>query len=260
MCLLVFAFKVHPAYKLILAANRDEFYERPTAPAKFWDDNPNLLAGKDLKAGGTWLGITRYGKIAAITNYRDPSSIKENAPSRGKILSHYLLGSEDPVAYLERLLKKADLYNGFNLILGDRDDLFWYSNRGEGYHRLSAGLYGLSNHLLDTPWPKISSSKEALSDLLSNEQNPSPETLFRLLADRTIPDDSRLPSTGVGIEWERILSPIFIVSSNYGTRSSTILFIDRHDHVSFYERTFNPADNHVSDSNHTFDIEPLNVS
>jgi uncharacterized protein with NRDE domain len=260
MCLLVFAFKAHPSYKLILAANRDEFYERPTAPAEFWDDAPNLLAGKDLKAGGTWLGITTCGKIAAITNYRDPASIKENAPSRGKIVSNYLLGSQNPDEYLESLFNKADHHNGFNLILGDHNDLYWYSNRSEGHRRLSAGIHGLSNHLIDTPWPKISSSKKALEDLLSNEENPSPEALFRVLADRTTPDDSRLPSTGVGIEWERILSPIFIVSSNYGTRSSTLLFIDRHDHVSFYERTFNPPDDQFSDSNHAFEIEPLNIS
>ena len=259
MCLLVFAFKTHPSYKLILAANRDEFFERPTAPAKFWDETPQLLAGKDLKAGGTWLGITKQGKIAAITNYRDPSSIKKNAPSRGRIVSHYLVGNEDPDVYLRKLLKDADQYNGFNLILGNRDDLYWCSNRSGGYRRLSAGIYGLSNHLLDTPWPKISLSKDALSRLISAGKNPSPETLFRLLADRSIPDDSRLPSTGVGIEWERILSPVFIVSSNYGTRSSTLLFIDRQDHVSFYERTFSPPDDHVSDSNHEFDIEPLNA-
>ena len=260
MCLLVFAFKTHPSYKLILAANRDEFYERSTAPAEFWDDTPYLLAGKDLKAGGTWLGITRNGKIAAITNYRDPSSLKESAPSRGRIVTNYLLGFESPDDYLINLLKKADRYNGFNLILGDREDLYWYSNRCESYRRLSSGIFGLSNHLLDTPWPKISLSKDALADLISKGKNPSPETLFRILEDRSIPDDSRLPSTGVGMEWERILSPVFIRSSNYGTRSSTLLFVDRHDHVSFYERTFNPPDNHVTDSNHEFDIEPLNVS
>jgi uncharacterized protein with NRDE domain len=260
MCLLVFALKAHPSYKLILAANRDEFYERPTAPAEFWDDTPQLLAGKDLKAGGTWLGITRQGKIAAITNYRDPSSIKGNAPSRGWIVSNYLLGSRSPDEYLKKLLKDADRYNGFNLVLGDRDDLYWYSNRCEEYRHISAGIYGLSNHLLDTPWPKISLTKRALSVLISNEKNPSPEALFRLLEDRSIPDDSRLPSTGVGLEWERILSPVFIRSSNYGTRSSTLLFVDRHDHVSFYERTFNPPDDHVTNSNHEFDLEPLNVS
>ena len=260
MCLLVFALKAHPSYKLILAANRDEFYERPTAPAKFWDENPHLLAGRDLKAGGTWLGITKQGKIAAITNYRDPSSLKKNAPSRGRIVSNYLAGSEGSDVYLKKLLKDADRYNGFNLILGNRDDLYWYSNRSEGYRRLSAGIYGLSNHLLDTPWPKISLSKNTLAHLISRGKNLSPEPLFRLLADRSVPDDSRLPSTGVGIEWERILSPVFIMSSNYGTRSSTLLFIDRQDHVSFYERTFNLHHDQVSDSNHAFDIEPLNIS
>ena len=256
MCLLVFAFKAHPSYKLILAANRDEFYERPTAPAEFWDDTPHLLAGKDLKAGGTWLGITGSGKIAAITNYRDPSSIKESAPSRGRIVSNYLLGSESPDDYLTKLLKVGGRYNGFNLILGDHEQLYWYSNRCEEFRPLSAGIYGLSNHLLDTPWPKINLSKETLANLISKGKKPSPEALFHLLENRTVPDDSHLPSTGVGIEWERILSPVFIESSNYGTRSSTLLLIDRHDHVSFYERTFKPSEDHVTDSNHEFDIEP----
>jgi uncharacterized protein with NRDE domain len=260
MCLLLFAFKAHPTYKLILAANRDEYYDRPTAPARFWDEAPYLLAGKDLRAGGTWFGITRNGKIAAITNYRDPSSITKGAPSRGEIVSNYLLGPEGPDAYLKILAKKADGYNGFNLVLGDRERLIWYSNRNGEPHNLSPGIYGLSNHLLDTSWPKVSLSKAALSSRISGGKEPSPEALFRILRDGTVPDDDRLPSTGVGLEWERILSPIFIESPNYGTRSSTLLFIDHNDHVSFFERTFTPALDDVSTVNHAFDSEPSNFS
>lgn len=259
MCLLIFAFKVHPAYKLILAANRDEYYDRPTAPAGFWDEAPHLLAGKDLRAGGTWLGITRTGKIAAVTNYRDPASIKNNAPSRGEIVSNYLLGPDSPGTYLKKLSKKGDIYNGFNLILGERDRLVWYSNRNGEPRDLSPGIYGLSNHLLDTPWPKVSLSKDALAHQLSQKIELSPETLFQLLKDRTVPDDDRLPSTGVGLEWERILSPVFIKSSNYGTRSSTLLFLDLDDHVLFYERTFNSPNDDVSTISQAFDLEPPSV-
>ena len=254
MCLLIFAFKVHPKYKLILAANRDEYYDRPTARAVYWDEAPHILAGKDLRAGGTWFGVTRNGKIAAITNYRDPASIKSNAPSRGEIVSNYLLGPDDPDTYLEKLSRKRDVYNGFNLILGEREHLVWYSNRNGEPRKLSAGIYGLSNHLLDTPWPKVSLSKDALAEHISEKKEPSPETLFRLLKDRMVPDDDRLPSTGVGLEWERILSSIFIESPDYGTRSSTLLFVDQHDHVLFFERTFNPSSDDFSTVRYAFDL------
>jgi uncharacterized protein with NRDE domain len=260
MCLLIFAFKAHPTYKLILAANRDEFYDRPTAPAGFWDEAPFLLAGKDLRAGGTWFGITKGGKMAAITNYRDPASLKKNAPSRGEIVINYLLGPDGPDTYLKDLSKKADLYNGFNLVLGERERLIWYSNRNGKPVNLSPGIYGLSNHLLDSSWPKVSKSKDALASHISEGTEPSPKTLFQILSDRKLPDDDRLPSTGVGLEWERILSPIFIESPNYGTRSSTLLFIDRHDHVAFLERTFTHRSDNVSTVNHAFDLEPSNVS
>lgn len=260
MCLLIFAFKAHPTYKLILAANRDEYYDRPTASAGFWDEAPYLLAGKDLRAGGTWFGITKTGKMAAITNYRDPASIKENAPSRGEILSDYLLGQDGPDAYLKKLSKKADVYNGFNLVLGEREHLIWYSNRDGELHNLSPGIYGLSNHLLDTPWPKVSLSKDALATHISGGKEPSPEILFRILSDRTLPEDDRLPSTGVDLEWERILSPVFIESPDYGTRSSTLLFIDQHDHVAFFEKTFTPRNEKVSTVNYAFDLEPSNFS
>ena len=260
MCLLIFAFKTHLTYKLILAANRDEYYDRPTAPAGFWDEAPYLLAGKDLRAGGTWFGITKTGKMAAITNYRDPASIKENAPSRGEIVSNYLLGPDSPDAYLKNLSKKTGAYNGFNIVLGERDRLIWYSNRNGEPHNLSPGIYGLSNHLLDTPWPKVSQSKDALASQISGGREPSPETLFRLLRDRTVPDDDRLPATGVGLEWERILSPIFIESPDYGTRSSSLLFIDHHDQASFFERTSSPRSNVVKTVDYIFDLEPSNVS
>lgn len=238
MCLILFAWKVHKNFPLILIANRDEFYERPTAPAAFWDGAPGLLAGRDLQEGGTWLGITRRGKLAALTNYRDPASLKSKAPSRGHLVSDYLRGRQTPENYLARIKPKAGQYNGFNLLIGDVSELFCFSNRN-GLQTVSAGIHGMSNHLLDTPWPKVERGKRALNELIGRKRNPSPEALLALLADRTRPPDEQLPITGVGLEWERVLSPLFIESRGYGTRSSTILTIDRAGRATFVERVFN---------------------
>lgn len=254
MCLILFAWKVHPNFPLVFAANRDEFHERPSAPADFWDDEPDLLAGRDLRDGGTWLGITRRGRVAAITNYRDPASLKIGAPSRGMLVSDYLRGREEPEAYLGRIMPGADRFNGFNLLVGDPDELFCFSNRGAREH-LKPGIYGLSNHLLDTSWPKVAQGKRALEALLQGEKDLTPEALFALLADRTRAPDDRLPDTGIGLEWERLLSPIFIENPAYGTRSSTVLLIDRNAGVTFIERVFNGAADPWMTSRFTFRIE-----
>ncbi|MBU2053419.1 MAG: NRDE family protein [Proteobacteria bacterium] len=238
MCLILFAWRTHANFPLVLAANRDEFYERPAAPAAFWDDAPELLAGRDLKEGGTWLGITRTGRVAALTNYRDPATLKKDAPSRGNLVSDYLRGRETPEDYLRRLESRAGGYNGFSLIVGDADDLFYFSNRG-GRRPLTPGIHGLSNRLLDTPWPKIERGKRAFEALLEENREPLPEELLDLLAERMRPPDELLPETGVGLEWERILSPLFIESPVYGTRSSTVVMIDRSGGVTFVERVFN---------------------
>jgi uncharacterized protein with NRDE domain len=237
MCLIVFAYNVHPSYRLILAANRDEFYERPSAPADFWEDQPQVLAGRDLKEGGTWLGVTKKGKFAAITNYRDPASWKNDAPSRGKLISSYISGKQNADNYLKKISSQVDKYNGFNLLLGNDNDLFVFSNRGEK-QKLKPGIYGLSNHLLNTSWPKVSRSKRFLKAALDKKGNELEETLFDLLADRHIPPDKKLPATGVGLEWERVLSSIFITSPVYGTRSSTILLIGKNNRVKFVEKVF----------------------
>ncbi|MGD9041757.1 MAG: NRDE family protein [Desulfobacteraceae bacterium] len=255
MCLLLLAVQEPPEFKLVLAANRDEYYDRPTAPAAFWDGAPHLLAGKDLRAGGTWLGITKTGRIAAITNYRDPTAEISGAPSRGKLVSGFLLGQQSPERFLEGLAPEKGRYNGFNLIIGEGDQLFWFSNRGDGAHKLSPGIYGLSNRLLDTPWPKLIRSKEAMAHLISNQKNPSLDALFQMLMDRTVADDDQLPDTGVGIVWERILSPIFITSPTYGTRCSTIILIDRQDRVTFTEKTFNSDPQHPTSVEYQFQIQ-----
>ena len=251
MCLLLMGLHAHPRYKLILAANRDEYYDRPTAPAAFREESPGLLAGKDLRGGGTWLGITREGRLAAITNYRDPSSNKADAPSRGELVSGFLLSHEDPQKYLARLAARAHQYNGFNLVAGCNDQYYWHSNRGNGTKLLKPGIYGVCNHLLDTPWPKIRKSQGGFQrgpfsvPEISNRK-PSLK-YFRTVQPHRM---KNLPHTGVGLEWERILGPVFVESDNYGTRSSTVLLIGPQNRVTFIERTF-----HISPNPHHTDAE-----
>jgi len=238
MCLILIAYHLHPRYPLILAANRDEFYQRPSAAAAFWPDIPQILAGRDLVHQGTWLGISRSGRFAALTNYRDPHAARRNAPSRGELVSGFLrseIGAED---YLERLRADAPAYNGYNLLFGDLDGLYWFSNKSAKAVKLAPGIHGLSNHLLDTPWQKVVRGKKSLANVVGNADF-SREDLFAILADRTQADDELLPDTGVGLARKRMLSSIFITSERYGTRSSTVLLIDSNRQVSFSERSFN---------------------
>lgn len=238
MCLILFSHRAHPDFPLLIAANRDEFYSRPTAPAAFWPDQPDLLAGRDLKSGGTWLGVTRTGRLAALTNYRDPAAVKKGAPSRGHLVSGFLTGNRSARSYMEKIAGEAKRYNGFNLLAADNEGLYYFSNRGEGVHRLTAGLYGLSNHLLDTPWPKVVDGKKALAAQLTGEAPFDPEAIFAALADRSRPPDHRLPNTGMGLAWERTLSPRFITSETYGTRCSMVLAVGKDQTVRFLEKTF----------------------
>lgn len=238
MCLILLAYDAHPLYRLILAANRDEFFSRPTAPANFWENSPQILAGRDLKGGGTWLGLTRNGRIAAITNYRDPISERRDAPSRGGLVSGFLRSSMSVEDYLALLRRDGTNFNGFNLIFGDMKRLCWFSNHSAFPQFLEPGIHGLSNHLLDTPWPKVSQGKDALERLAAPGKNIEPDELFDILARRTRAPDNLLPDTGVGIELERLLSPIFISTATYGTRSSTIILINRDGEVIFIEKTY----------------------
>ena len=237
MCFIVFAYRVHPSYRLIAAANRDEYYERPSAPVAFWEDAPNVLAGRDLKEGGTWMGISKEGKFAAITNFRDPRGVKPGAPSRGHLVSNFLRGSESAASYVDKISQSSQKYNGFNLICGDPHDLFVYSNRGQ-IKKLEKGIYGLSNHLLDTPWPKVSKGRNALSAILKEKGTDLEAALFAILSDRKRAPEKKLPSTGVGLEWEKLLSSIFIESPAYGTRSSSVLLIAKNNWVKFVEKVF----------------------
>lgn len=248
MCLLVFAYHKHPRHKLIVAANRDEDYRRPARAARFWDTKNDILAGKDLKAGGTWMGITRSGRFSAITNYRDLSISKENPPSRGHLVLDFLKESDPPEAYLERVDQKAEQYAGFNLLVGSADDLFFYSNQQQSIQQLSEGIYGLSNHLLDTPWPKVKRAKSQLQQIV-HQPDISETALFDLLADDVEAPEDQLPDTGLPKDIERKVSPVFIKSDNYGTRCSTILLVSRKNEVTFIERRFKAGTQLVTEEN-----------
>jgi uncharacterized protein with NRDE domain len=255
MCLLLMAIRAHHRYKALFAANRDEFYDRPTTQAAFWEDAPQVLGGRDLKAGGTWMGVTRSGRIAAVTNFRDPLTYRVDAVSRGELVSDYLRGKERPLSYIGRLSERWHQYNGFNLVLGDWAGLFWCSNRTAKERGLGPGIYGLSNHLLDTPWPKIERGKAGLKDLIEEESELNLERIFALLSDRQEAEEASLPDTGVGLPLERVLSPIFITSPGYGTRSSTILLVDQANQVTFLERTFHPVSGAPDTVKYEFQIE-----
>ena len=241
MCLLLLAYDVHPRYRISLAANRDEFYDRPTAAAAIWDDAPQIFAGRDLAHGGTWLGVNRGGRFAALTNYRDPRAHRKDAPSRGGLVSGFLKSEESPEEYLARLQVEGAAYNGFNLLLGDSGGLLWYSNKSGEVVRLAPGIHGLSNRLLDTPWPKVVRGRDALARVVAGSEF-SGEDLLAILADGTKSPDEQLPDTGVGLEMERLLSSIFIASERYGTRSSTVLLVDSDRRVTFVERSFHGED------------------
>ncbi len=240
MCLIVFSLNAHPAYRLIAAANRDEFYDRPSAPLDFWDEAPDVLAGRDLLSGGTWIGVSRGGRFGAVTNFREPGAHLIDAPSRGLLVSNFLASDASANVYISHIASVGARYNGFNLVVGDAEDFFYYSNRQEKVKRLDAGVYGLSNRFLDTPWPKTEKVKAGLAAMLS-EPRPDPEALFLLLEDRTLPPDHMLPDTGVPREWERTLSPVFIESPGYGTRSSSLVFIETSGTLTFLERAVGPG-------------------
>lgn len=239
MCLILLAKGVHPRYRLVLAANRDEYYDRPTLPLDYWDEAPGVLAGKDLEAGGTWLGITRSGRLAAITNYRDFSSVKSAAPSRGQLVSRFLQGDDSPRNYLAEVCKTGHRYNGFNLLAGGSGgDVHYYSNSRSQVETVPDGVHGLSNAFLNTPWPKVTAGVEGLTQLLSADTLDI-DAVFTLLSDRTSPSDHELPDTGIGLAWERILAPLFISSEIYGTRSSSVILVSVDGTVTFLERTVN---------------------
>ena len=253
MCLLAVAWKAHPDYALAVVANRDEFHARPSAPAAYWPDHPDIFAGRDLEAGGTWLGTTRSGRFAALTNYRDPSQFDRKRRSRGELPREFLAGGAPPLPWLETVKQRLSDYNDFNLLAGDASQLFCLESRTAAIIPLPPGIYGLSNHLLDTPWPKVLAAKRGLAAVLETlpETPPPPEAfprhladlsarLMGLLADPTPYPDDLLPDTGIPLARERLISAAFIRDPHYGTRSTTVLLRRADGTAWFGERRFGP--------------------
>jgi len=236
MCLILVAWRVHPDYPLVVAANRDEFFARPAAEAAWWKDAKNVFAGRDLEAGGTWLGLGRDGRFAGLTNFRDPPRNRNDAPSRGALVADFLTGNESTAAALARLQAQGPRYNAFNLFVSDGDSLGIYESASGSARILEPGIYALSNHLLDTPWPKVTAGKSRLARALRALPDDTP--LRELLRDDRPAPDAALPRTGVSLAWERMLSSAFIRAPGYGTRCSTVITRDRHGWMHVTESTW----------------------
>ena len=238
MCIVFLAFNSHPDYKLIVAGNRDEFYSRPTSRMNWWQEYPYLLAGKDLEKGGTWLGITKTGRFATLTNYRDFTNPPKNGPSRGRIVLDWLLDNTESNHFLNYLNKTSDVYDGYNLIAFDGESLFWQSNITSDYRQLDNGIYSVSNALLDTPWRKTEKGKNLFKSAILLPHDEMLESIFLLLSDDEKFPDEELPKTGLPIEMERLVSSIFIKSEIYGSRVASIVLIDNNDNVEIIEKSY----------------------
>jgi len=241
MCLIVFAFNFHSEYTVIFAGNRDEFYAREAQKAHFWDTEPSILAGKDLRAGGTWLGVSEKGEFGAITNFRDLDNPLEGDRSRGEIIPGFLTRKKSHKEKLSQLIRESKHYAGFNLLAGSSEQLYYVSNVSGEMHTVSPGIHGISNAFLDTPWPKVEKAKSEFKKAISpNRINR--DRIFRFLKNSdTYPEES-LPSTGLSPETEKAVSPIFIKTEGYGTRCSTLLTIDKSGKVHFTEKTYPAGD------------------
>ncbi|MFT5503568.1 MAG: hypothetical protein ACI8XC_001278 [Gammaproteobacteria bacterium] len=239
MCLILFAFKQHPDYPLLVIANRDEFYERPTQSAAWWQDHPDILAGRDLQAGGTWLGVNQRGHFAAVTNVREPGAMSPGKKSRGELPTGFLSADVEPQAYLETIQKQSGLYSGFNLLVGDQNQLWFLSNRQESIRVLEPGIYGICNGQFNEPWPKLKTGREALRSVLKRPFTD--QNLMSILTDSSTAPPDQLPETGVSSEIEHLLSSRFICSDNYGTRASTLVSFHATNTVEFIEQNYNSA-------------------
>ena len=254
MCLILIAHRADPRYRLVLASNRDEYFRRPTAPADYWSAAPHVLGGRDLDQGGTWLGVATDGRWAAVTNFRDGTAPEPGARSRGALVAGYLCDSTQAQAYVAAVDHSGHQYHGFNLLAGDRAGVHYVSNRHEGPMMLAPGVYGLSNHLLDSSWPKVERGKRALREALARPAGCDAliETMLAALADRSIAEEHALPSTGISTDWEKRLSAAFIGAPGYGTRACTVLLIDQDGEVHFRERSFGERGELIEDRRYRF--------
>jgi uncharacterized protein with NRDE domain len=255
MCLVLIVWQMHPEHSCVVAANRDEFHARPAAPAGWWPDHPRILAGRDLEAGGTWLGLTRNGRFAALTNYRDAEQRRKDAPSRGELVVSLLESDATVAESLAHLSGISGAYNGFNIIFSDGKSLGIYESVRATGRELQPGIYGLSNHLLDTPWPKVQIAKSRLEAALLEPGDDA--SMLELLRDDQPAPDGLLPQTGVSLEWERLLSSAFVRAPDYGTRCSTIIRIGPQGRAYFAEWSWDSAGAEIGRTRQAFELEPL---
>lgn len=240
MCLILFALGQHAEFPLVVIANRDEYYARPTRSAHWWQDSEGIFAGRDLEAQGTWMGVNRNGRFAAVTNVREPGMFAPARLSRGKLPREFLADNEAAETFIDRIKPEANDYAGFNLLIGDSAGLFFYSNRQTGVIEIPAGIHGISNGLFDEAWPKLNSGKQALSRVLADD--PDTNDLMRILTDNSIAEDEHLPTTGVSLDIERMLSSRFIRSADYGTRACSVVTFDKLNNISFVEQNYTDAE------------------
>jgi uncharacterized protein with NRDE domain len=258
MCLVLFAWKTHPKYSLIVASNRDEYHNRPSALAHRWTTDPNITAGQDLEQLGTWMGVTGSGRWAVVTNFREATTIKESKKSRGHLTTGFLSGGMSPESYVSALKSNLTDYRGFNLIVGDRSSIKYITNRQTEEKKPEAsikkpGIYGLSNHLLNTHWPKVVRGKTHLQQLINKNEVIQFEDVMDFMSDTTKPSDKSLPNTGVTLDQERILSPMFIKTPDYGTRATSLLLIDNNSsEIQFSEATFDASGTKISNRTYIF--------
>jgi uncharacterized protein with NRDE domain len=242
MCLILFAYRTDPRYRLVVAANRDERYARPASPVAQWADAPDIVAGRDLEQGGTWMGLSRRGRFAAVTNYREGNGAKSAPRSRGALVADFLRDANSAAEYAQKVLRHGTDFNGFSLLIDDGSEFWCVSNRAPRAQRLEPGVHGLSNHLLNTPWPKVMAGTASVREAI---KAPNPDqivnALYAVLGTRAFAADNVLPDTGVGLARERWLSPPFIVSDVYGTRSSSVLLVPPAGDAEFHERTYGPG-------------------
>lgn len=260
MCLILFAYQAESRFPLVVAANRDELYSRPTRQADFWPEihsGPGILAGRDLQAGGTWLGITASGRFAAVTNIRDPSQPERKPRSRGELTLGFLQSNTDPATYARQIQGSFDQYAGFNLLLGDGHSLYYLNNHHQVMTKLESGVYGLSNGLLDAPWPKIVRGRSLLQQLVDNDNSVSTDDLLEIMRDRTEAADSDLPNTGVSIDLERKLSSTFIFQPErlYGTLCSTAIIVDKNRRCRFSEQNYNEKGQPIAAHYYEFSLQ-----
>ncbi|MGK0398478.1 MAG: hypothetical protein ACJA0I_000770 [Gammaproteobacteria bacterium] len=253
MCLILLAYGQCNDFPLIVISNRDEFYARPTRAAHWWEDSSNTFGGRDLEAQGTWMGVSKQGRFAAVTNVREPGRKQLSQRSRGDLTREFLTGSESIQQFLARIASQQDDYAGFNLLIGDSSQLWSYSNRQPGIRKLTPGFYGVSNGFFDEAWPKLTSGKIALEQALRNDTDD--DALIDILSSEQQASDEQLPTTGIPLEKERLLSSRFIKLPDYGTRASSLVKFSNHNTISFTEQSFDPDTTQKSHIDETFAIE-----